>query len=93
MKEIWVRFLGWEDPLEEGMATHFILFCLKNPHGQRSLVGCGPWNPKELDTPEWLSAAQSFSGEHDEKKNALTKWKIVELYNMILKTLNQIEIF
>ena len=21
--EIWVRFLGWEDPLEEGMATHF----------------------------------------------------------------------
>ena len=26
--------------------------CLENPHGQRSLVGCGPWNPKELDTPE-----------------------------------------
>ena len=19
---MWVRFLGWEDPLEEGMATH-----------------------------------------------------------------------
>ena len=22
MRETWVRFLGWEDPLEEGMATH-----------------------------------------------------------------------
>ena len=22
MREIWVRSLGWEDPLEEGMATH-----------------------------------------------------------------------
>ena len=22
MQETWVRFLGWEDPLEEGIATH-----------------------------------------------------------------------
>ena len=22
MQETWVQFLGWEDPLEEGMATH-----------------------------------------------------------------------
>ena len=22
MRETWVRSLGWEDPLEEGMATH-----------------------------------------------------------------------
>ena len=22
MRETWVRFLGWEDPLEKGMATH-----------------------------------------------------------------------
>ena len=21
-QEIWVRFMGWEDPLEKGMATH-----------------------------------------------------------------------
>ena len=23
MQETWVQFLGWEDPLEEEMATHF----------------------------------------------------------------------
>ena len=22
MQETWVQFLGWEDPLEKGMATH-----------------------------------------------------------------------
>ena len=39
MWETWVQFLGQEDPLEEGMATHS---CLENPHGQRSLVGYSP---------------------------------------------------
>ena len=29
---------------------------LENPHGQRSLVGCGPWGHKESDTTECLSA-------------------------------------
>ena len=28
--EIWVRFLGWEDPLEEGMATQLQYSCLEN---------------------------------------------------------------
>ena len=27
-------------------------FCLENPHGQRSLVGCSPWGRKEPDTTE-----------------------------------------
>ena len=40
--ETWVRSLGWEDPLEEGMATHSEYSCLENPHGQRSLVGYSP---------------------------------------------------
>ena len=48
MRETWVRSLGWEDPLEEGMATHSGI--LENPQGQRSLVGCSPWSGKESDT-------------------------------------------
>ena len=50
MQETWVGFLCWEDPLEEGMATQSS--CLENPHGQRSLVGCSPWNFEEFDMPE-----------------------------------------
>ena len=36
---MWVRSLGREDPLEEGMATHSSILCLENPHEQRSLTG------------------------------------------------------
>ena len=32
--------------------------CLENPHGQRSLAGYSPWDPKESDPTERLSAAQ-----------------------------------
>ena len=44
-----VRFLGREDPLEEGMATHSSILAGKS-HGQRSLVGYSPWGRKESDT-------------------------------------------
>ena len=30
MKETWVRSLGWEDPLEKGVATHSQCSCLEN---------------------------------------------------------------
>ena len=31
MPETWVRSLGWEDPLEEGMATHFSILAWRIP--------------------------------------------------------------
>ena len=48
--ETWVRFLGWEDPLEEGMELQ--CSCLENPHGQRSLACYSPWGPKESHVTE-----------------------------------------
>ena len=30
-KETWVRSLGWEDPLEEGMAVHSSIFAWRIP--------------------------------------------------------------
>ena len=50
-----VRSLGWEDPLEKGMATHSSIFLPEEFHGQRSLVGYSPWGCKELDTTEQLT--------------------------------------
>ena len=38
MQKMQVRSLGWEDPLEKGMATH---------SGQRSLAVYSPWGRKE----------------------------------------------
>ena len=31
MWETWVHSLGWEDPLEKGMATHFSILAWKIP--------------------------------------------------------------
>ena len=31
MRETWVRFLGWEDPLEEGMTTHSSILAWRIP--------------------------------------------------------------
>ena len=40
MLETWVRFLGWEDPLEKGMATHSSILAWRiswtyNPGGRK----------------------------------------------------------
>ena len=49
MRETWVRSLGWEDPLEKGMATHSV--CWPGEfHGLHSIWGC-----EELDATELLS--------------------------------------
>ena len=61
MWETWVRDLGQEDPLEEGMATHSSILAWRNPHGQRSLAGYSSWGHKESDTTEWLRTAQEWN--------------------------------
>ena len=52
--ETWVWYLGWEDPLEEGMATQSSGFPGESPWteepGGLQSMGC-----KESDTTEWLS--------------------------------------
>ena len=45
-----VQSLGWEDPLEEGMATHSSILAWRIPMDRG-------WGCKELDTTEQLSTA------------------------------------
>ena len=51
MKKTWIQSLGWEDPLEEGVATHSTLAWripwTEEPGGLHS-----PWGCKELDMAE-----------------------------------------
>ena len=53
MWELWVRSLGWEDPLGRGMATTPVTLPGEF-HGQRSLVGYSPSGHKESDTTKRL---------------------------------------
>ena len=49
MQETGVWSLGWEDPLEKGVATHSSILAWRIP-GLYS-----PWDCKELDMTDWLS--------------------------------------
>ena len=49
MRETWVLFLGWEDPLEKEKATH-----------SSTLAWRIPWSRKESDTTERLSLSLSY---------------------------------
>ena len=53
-QETWVLFLGQEDLLERGMASHSSILPRK-PHGQRSLPGYSSWGCKESDRTSQLS--------------------------------------
>ena len=49
MQESWVRFLGWEDPVEKGMVTHSSV----RPGEFRELYSS--WGGKESHTTNQLS--------------------------------------
>ena len=43
---------GWGRSPGEGHGNPLQYSCLQNPHGQRNLVDCDPWNLKESDMTE-----------------------------------------
>ena len=55
--ETWVQSLGWEDPLEEGMATHFSILAWRIPM-DRGACGAIVHRVEESDMTEQLSTAQ-----------------------------------
>ena len=55
MQETQVQALGWEDPLEKGMATHSSQYSwLENPWTKEP-GELYPWDHKEWDTTERLT--------------------------------------
>ena len=59
MKETQVQSLCGEDLLKKETATHSSIFA-RRIHGQRSMVGYGPWGLKELDMTEILTLSLSL---------------------------------
>ena len=49
LRETWVQSLGWEDPLEKGMATHSSILAWRIP-----------WGRKESDMTEQLSLSHGI---------------------------------
>ena len=49
-QETWVQSLGWEDLLEEGMATHSSIIAWRSPMNRGAWQA--PWGHKESDMTE-----------------------------------------
>ena len=67
MQETWVQFLGWDEPLEEGMATHSSTLAWRIPMDR------GAWRDivfevAELDLTERLSTESKAQKKKKEKK-------------------------
>ena len=56
IQETWVQSLGWEDLLEEDMATHSSILAWRIPM-DRGTWWVHPWGCKELGMTENLSTA------------------------------------
>ena len=65
MQETRVQFLSWEDPLEKEMVTHSSTLAGRS-HGERSVMGYGPWGHKELDTTERLHFSCRIQNQYTE---------------------------
>ena len=71
MKKTEVQSLGWEDSLEEEMATHSSVLGSGKSHGQRSQMGCSPWGHKELDTTKQLNNNLMMLSNHGVGEDSL----------------------
>ena len=55
MQETWVWFLGWEDPLEKEVATHFSILAWEIPWTEGAWWATVHGVSKELNTTQGLN--------------------------------------
>ena len=60
MQEMGVRFLGQEDPLEKGMASHSSILAWRFPWTEEPSGLYSLWGHKESDMTEWLTLSPPY---------------------------------
>ena len=63
VQETRVLSLGWEYPLEKGMATHSSILAWRILWTEEPGAGYSPWGGKESDMTERLTHAHTHTGE------------------------------
>ena len=76
MQETQIRFLGWEGPLDEGMATHANILTWRIPMDRGAWRANSPRGYRESDTTERPSTVQH---------NAVPRGKSVDLNAYIIR--------
>ena len=57
MQETWLWSLGWENPLEDGVVTHYSILAWRNPMDRKARQATVHWVTKSL---KWLSTVYSI---------------------------------
>ena len=74
MWETWVQSLGWEDPLEKGMATHSSILAWRIPMDRGDWrAAVSPWSYKKSDMAERLSTSKLKKAEY-QRIDAFELW-------------------
>ena len=55
MRGTWIRSLGWEDPLEEGMVTYSTILAWRMPMNRGAWQDCSPWGGKKSEVERFLN--------------------------------------
>ena len=64
MRETGIQSLGWEDPLQKGMATHSSILAWRIPWTEEPGRLHSPWGHKESDTTEQLIHTHTYTHTH-----------------------------
>ena len=89
MQETWVWSLGWENPLEKGMATHSSILIWKIPSTEEP-SGLQSMRLQKLDMTEWLTLTAGWTQQRkillnlkkSETKTSQANVGYVGCYNM-----------
>ena len=68
MQETWVRFLHWEDPLEEGVATHSTILAWRIPMDRGAWWATVHGIPKKIIWPTFKMKEDYDDGSFNFKK-------------------------
>ena len=78
MWETWIHSLGWEDPLEEGVATHSSVFAWRLPMDRGAWWATySPRGRRESDRTERLGTAQPSPSRRKGKQTTQVKRHLV----------------
>ena len=61
MQDTWVRYVGWEDPLEEGMTTHSNILAWRILWTEEPGVLQSMWTQRDMTEKLTLSLFHTFS--------------------------------
>ena len=87
MWETWFQSLGWEDPLEKGMASHSSILAWRIPMDRGAWWAYSPWGCKERDTTEQLSTqSMQFEAWLSERRHISEGLRIIREFQGIIRS-------